>query len=56
MVGGCSLHPNAPMNEAFMETLKSCEVYDYTKKWNDEKQRLEWTWDWKDIAPLNTGR
>jgi len=27
-VGGCSLRPGAPPRESFMETLKSCEVYD----------------------------
>lgn len=27
-VGGCSLRPGAPPREAFMETLRSCEVYD----------------------------
>lgn len=27
-VGGCSLRPGAPAHEAFMETLRSCEVYD----------------------------
>jgi len=27
-VGGCSLRPGSPPREAFMETLKSCEVYD----------------------------
>lgn len=27
-VGGCSLRPRAPPREAFMETLRSCEVYD----------------------------
>jgi N-acetylneuraminic acid mutarotase len=28
VVGGCSLRPGAPPREAFMETLRSCEVYD----------------------------
>jgi len=28
VVGGCSLQPGAPPEEAFMETLRSCEVYD----------------------------
>jgi len=33
-VGGCSLRPGAPPREAFMETLRSCEVYDPTSgKW-----------------------
>jgi len=27
-VGGCSLRPGAPAQDAFMETLRSCEVYD----------------------------
>jgi len=27
-VGGCSLRPNAPPREAFMETLGGCEVYE----------------------------
>lgn len=27
-VGGCSLRPGAPPHEAFMETLRGCEVYD----------------------------
>lgn len=27
-VGGCSLRPGAPPREAFMETLRTCEVYD----------------------------
>mmetsp|Transcript_60141 Transcript_60141/g.130435 ORF Transcript_60141/g.130435 Transcript_60141/m.130435 type:complete len:422 (-) Transcript_60141:124-1389(-) len=27
-VGGCSLRPGAPPREAFMETLRCCEVYD----------------------------
>mmetsp|Transcript_72011 Transcript_72011/g.154114 ORF Transcript_72011/g.154114 Transcript_72011/m.154114 type:complete len:416 (+) Transcript_72011:48-1295(+) len=27
-VGGCSLRPGAPPRESFMETLRSCEVYD----------------------------
>jgi len=34
-VGGCSLQPGAPAREAFMETLKSCEVYDpKTDQWS----------------------
>jgi len=28
VVGGCSLQPGAPPEETFMETLRSCEVYD----------------------------
>lgn len=28
VVGGCSLRPGAPPHDAFMETLRSCEVYD----------------------------
>mmetsp|Transcript_117950 Transcript_117950/g.234973 ORF Transcript_117950/g.234973 Transcript_117950/m.234973 type:complete len:406 (-) Transcript_117950:474-1691(-) len=33
-VGGCSLQPGAPAREAFMETLRSCEVYDpSSNKW-----------------------
>lgn len=28
VAGGCSLQPGAPPREAFMETLRSCEVYD----------------------------
>lgn len=28
VVGGCSLQPGAPAQEAFMETLKCCEIYD----------------------------
>lgn len=27
-VGGCSLRPNTPPHEAFMETLRSCETFD----------------------------
>lgn len=30
-VGGCSLRPGAPPHEAFMETLRSCEVHDPAK-------------------------
>jgi hypothetical protein len=30
VVGGCSLQPNAQPTESSMETLKSCEVYDFT--------------------------
>ncbi|CAD7951028.1 unnamed protein product [Amoebophrya sp. A120] len=34
VVGGCSLHPNAPEEENFMETLRSCEIYDpIVDKW-----------------------
>eukprot|EP00928_Gymnodinium_smaydae_P005733 TRINITY_DN1196_c2_g1_i1.p1 TRINITY_DN1196_c2_g1~~TRINITY_DN1196_c2_g1_i1.p1 ORF type:complete len:429 (-),score=72.08 TRINITY_DN1196_c2_g1_i1:170-1456(-) len=29
-VGGCSLRPGSPPREAFMETLRSCEVYDHS--------------------------
>lgn len=28
VVGGCSLRPGAPPHDAFMETLRGCEVYD----------------------------
>jgi len=28
VVGGCSLRPRAPPHDAFMETLRGCEVYD----------------------------
>lgn len=36
VIGGCSLHPRAPADEIFMETLKSCEMYDpATDKWTD---------------------
>merc|ERR1719420_1731631 len=34
VVGGCSLRPGAPPREAFMETLRGCEVYDsITNRW-----------------------
>eukprot|EP00419_Tripos_fusus_P083651 CAMPEP_0172934860 /NCGR_PEP_ID=MMETSP1075-20121228/221227_1 /TAXON_ID=2916 /ORGANISM="Ceratium fusus, Strain PA161109" /LENGTH=187 /DNA_ID=CAMNT_0013796219 /DNA_START=425 /DNA_END=986 /DNA_ORIENTATION=+ len=34
-VGGCSLQPGAPPREAFMETLRSCEMYDpSSNKWS----------------------
>lgn len=31
-VGGCSLRPGHPQREAFMETLKACEVFDPIEK------------------------
>lgn len=42
--GGCSLRENAPADEAFMETLSSCEVYDPE------------TDTWQHCSPLNTPR
>jgi len=30
-VGGCSLRPGSPAREAFMETLKECEVYNHAE-------------------------
>lgn len=44
IVGGCSLMPGAQPREAFMETLKSCEVYDPS------------TNRWTSAAPLNIAR
>lgn len=44
VVGGCSLRDGAPADEDFMETLKSCEVYD------PELDR------WEYGAPVNTPR
>lgn len=44
VVGGCSLQPNAQPQEASMETLKCCEVYD------PEKNR------WSACAPLQIPR
>jgi len=43
-VGGCSLRHGAPPEEAFMETLRSCEVYDPAKS------------SWQQCSPLNTPR
>jgi len=39
VVGGCSLRPGAPPRESFMETLKSCEIYDAsTNKWRESAE------------------
>lgn len=35
VVGGCSLRPGAPPHDAFMETLRGCEVYNpETREWS----------------------
>jgi len=44
VVGGCSLRPGAPPHDAFMETLRGCEVYD--------PQTENWSW----CADLNMAR
>lgn len=44
VVGGCSLRPGAPPRETFMETLRSCEVY------NPQ------TNTWRRLAELHTAR
>lgn len=43
-VGGCSLRPGAPAQDSFMETLRSCEVYDLADG------------VWAESAPLNVAR
>uniref|UniRef100_A0A7S1SCW5 Uncharacterized protein n=1 Tax=Alexandrium catenella TaxID=2925 RepID=A0A7S1SCW5_ALECA len=44
VAGGCSLQPNAQPREAFMETLRCCEVYDPAEN------------RWSMCAPLQIGR
>jgi len=46
VVGGCSLQPNQQPREAFMETLKCCEVFDPS---HDEPR-------WTSCAPLQIAR
>jgi len=43
-VGGCSLRPDTPPHEAFMETLRSCEVFDPS------------VGEWTPCAELNVAR
>jgi len=43
-VGGCSLREGAPADEAFMETLSTCEVYDPAEE------------SWSSCASLHTAR
>jgi len=36
VIGGCSLRPGAPSRESFMETLRSCEIYEAsTNTWRE---------------------